>query len=151
MKIPFKLISLKFKTTTQDLNKKIENLEKAHENEKIELKNEYNNNINKQKELMNKNELTFTQKSYRLLTHRATIVKFLLTAVIGFSTYMLFIKISYGLARMEASPYLGILIGAVVEVFACLTTTVLISSRLGRKGSFIIMMTLTIVFHAVAF
>ena len=97
--------------------------------------------------IVHKNELSFPRKLYQLLTHRATIVKFLLTAVIGFITYMLYIKISYGLAMMDnASPYLGILVGAIVETISCLTNNVLISSRLGRKGSFIIMMTLTIIF-----
>ena len=103
--------------------------------------------LNQSTKIILKNELSFPRRLYQLLTHRATIVKVLLTAIIGFITYMLFIKISYGLAMMDnASPYLCILVGAIVEAISCLTNNLLISGRFGRKGSFIIMMTLTIIF-----
>jgi len=58
---------------------------------------------------------------------------------------MLYIKISYGLAVMDISPYLGILIGAVVEAIGYVTGSLLISTRLARKGSFILMMIFTII------
>ncbi|CAF3334801.1 unnamed protein product [Rotaria socialis] len=95
--------------------------------------------------LSHKNELTYSQKSYRLFFRRATIIKLLLTAVIGFTTLMIYIKISFSLAMLNISPHLGIFIGAVVEAIGCLISTVLISSRLGRKGSFILTMSLTII------
>ena len=95
--------------------------------------------------LTQKNEVTFLQKSYQLFMHRATIFKLLISGLIGFTTLMLYIKISYGLAMMNMSPYLGILIGAVVEATSYITSSFLISTRLGRKGSFFIMMCLTII------
>jgi hypothetical protein len=95
--------------------------------------------------LAQKNEVTFLQKSYQLLIHRATIFKLLISGLIGFTTLMLYIKISYGLAMMDISPYLGILIGAVVEATSYITSSFFISTRLGRKGSFFIMMGLTII------
>jgi hypothetical protein len=94
--------------------------------------------------ITHKNEGTFIQKSYQLLTHRETILHLLITALIGFTTMMLYFKISYGLAMLDASPYLGILLGAIVEATSYITSSLLISTGLGRKGSFIIMMSLTI-------
>lgn len=91
-----------------------------------------------------KNELVYIQKSYHLLINRKTLVKLLLTAIIGFTTLMIYIKISFSLAVMNKSPYLGICIGAIVEAVSCITSSILISSKLGRKGSFIITMSLTI-------
>ncbi|CAF3934588.1 unnamed protein product [Rotaria sordida] len=90
-------------------------------------------------------ESAFSQNSYQLLIHRTTIVKLILTATIGFTTLMIYFKISYGLAMMDTSPYLGILLGAIVETISYITSSLLISSRLGRKGSFILMMSLTII------
>ncbi|CAF1677994.1 unnamed protein product [Rotaria magnacalcarata] len=95
--------------------------------------------------LAQKNELTYSQKSYRLFFRRATIIKLLLAAMIGFTTLMIYIKISFSLAMLNISPHLGIFIGAVVEAISCLISSVLISSRLGRKGSFILTMSLTII------
>jgi putative MFS transporter len=46
---------------------------------------------------------------------------------------------------MDISPYLGILIGAVVEAAGYITGSLLISTKLARKGSFILMMILTII------
>ncbi len=91
-----------------------------------------------------KNEITSRRKSHELLTHRVTLLKLVITALIGFTTLMLYVQISYGLAMLDVSPYLGILIGAIVEAASYVTSSLLISTRLGRKGSFIIMMSLTI-------
>ena len=90
-------------------------------------------------------KVTVVQKLRQILTHRQTVVKLLITALLGFTTLMLYIKISYGLAGMDISPYLGILIGAVVEALGYVSGSLLINTRLGRKGSFIVMMTLTII------
>lgn len=95
--------------------------------------------------LATSNEATFQQRIYRLLSHRSTILKILITALIGFTTLFVYIKISYGLAMMKVSPYLGILIGAIVEATGYTTSSFLISTKLGRKGSFTTMMSLTIV------
>ena len=89
-------------------------------------------------------QVTFFQKSYRLLSQRAAIVKLLISGLIGFTTLMLYVKISYGLTTLNVSPYLAILIGAIVEAASYVTSYLLISTRLGRKGSFLIMMSLTI-------
>ncbi|CAF1507066.1 unnamed protein product, partial [Rotaria sp. Silwood1] len=85
--------------------------------------------------LTHKKQLTSFQKSYQLIINRTTIIKLLLTAIIGFTTLMIYIKISYSLAMMDTSPYLGILIGAIVEAISYITSSLLISSRLGRKAS----------------
>ncbi|CAF1506995.1 unnamed protein product, partial [Rotaria sp. Silwood1] len=95
--------------------------------------------------LTHKKQLTSFQKSYQLIINRTTIIKLLLTAIIGFTTLMIYIKISYSLAMMDTSPYLGILIGDIVEAISYITSSLLISSRLGRKGSFILMMSLTMI------
>ncbi|CAF3966181.1 unnamed protein product [Adineta steineri] len=95
--------------------------------------------------LSNDNQVTFFQKLRQILSHRPTVVRLLISALLGFTTLMLYIKISYGLAVMKISPYLGILIGAVVEGAGYVTGSLLISTRLARKGSFILMMILTII------
>ena len=89
-------------------------------------------------------ELTVFQKSYQILTHGPTVMKLLIIALLGFTTLMLYIRISYSLAAMAISPYLGILIGAVVEAAGYVTGSLLITTRLARKGSFAAMMLLTI-------
>ncbi|CAF4819925.1 unnamed protein product, partial [Rotaria magnacalcarata] len=57
--------------------------------------------------LSNQKELTFLQKAHQILPHRSTVIKLLITALLGFTTLMLYIKIRYGLAAMSISPYLG--------------------------------------------
>lgn len=88
---------------------------------------------------------SFFKQTRHILTHRPTVVKLLIIALLGFTTLMLYIKISYGLAVMNMSPYLGILIGAIVEAAGYVTGSILISTKLARKGSFILMMILTII------
>lgn len=90
-------------------------------------------------------ETTFLKKFYYLLTHRITLIRLFLAAIIGFMTLMIYLKLSYNLAAMNVSPHLAILIGAFVEVVSCIASYLLLSSRLGRKGSFVIMMLLTII------
>ncbi|CAF1574288.1 unnamed protein product [Rotaria sordida] len=91
------------------------------------------------------NKLKFSRKVYQILTHRPTIVKLLTTALLGFTTMMLYIKISYGLAGMSISPYIAILIGAAVEAAGYIAGSLLISTRLARKGSCMVMVILTII------
>ncbi|CAF2162906.1 unnamed protein product [Rotaria magnacalcarata] len=95
--------------------------------------------------LSNQKELTFLQKAHQILAHRSTVIKLLITALLGFTTLMLYIKIRYGLAAMSISPYLGILIGAAVEAGGYVTGSLLISTRLARKGSFILVTSVTII------
>ncbi|CAM4818554.1 unnamed protein product [Rotaria magnacalcarata] len=95
--------------------------------------------------LSNQKELTFLQKAHQILPHRSTVIKLLITALLGFTTLMLYIKIRYGLAAMSISPYLGILIGAAVEAGGYVTGSLLISTRLARKGSFILVTSVTII------
>ena len=90
-------------------------------------------------------QITFCQKSQQILTHGPTVIKLLIIALLGFTTLMVYIKISYGLAVMDISPYIGILIGAVVEAAGYVTGSLLIATKLARKGSFILMMILTII------
>jgi hypothetical protein len=95
--------------------------------------------------LSNNNQVTTLQKIHQILTHRPTVVKLLIVALLGFTTLMLYIKISYSLAVMKMSPYLGILIGAVVEAAGYITGSLLITTKLARKGSFILTTLLTII------
>ena len=90
-------------------------------------------------------QMSFREKSYQLFSHRRTIFQLIVALLIGFTTLMLYVKISFGLALLDMSPYLWIVIGAIVEAASYVTSSVLISTRLGRKGSFLLMMSLTIV------
>lgn len=106
----------------------------------------YQSFIRNQPVILSHNEKTgFCQKTHQIITHRPTAIKLLIIALLGFTTLMLYIKLSYGLAVIDISPYLGILIGAVVEAVGYITGSILISTRLARKGSFILMMILTII------
>jgi MFS family permease len=88
---------------------------------------------------------TACQRFRQIATHKPTLVKLAIIAMIGFVNLMLYIKISYGLAAMNVSPYIGICIGAIVEAAGYVTGSLLITTRLARKGSFIIMMIPTII------
>ncbi|CAF1378673.1 unnamed protein product [Rotaria magnacalcarata] len=90
-------------------------------------------------------QLSFFQKTREILAHRSMIVKLLITGLLGFTTLMLYIKISYGLATMSISPYLGMLVGGALEAAGCITGSLLIRTRLGRKGSFRLVATVTII------
>ena len=74
----------------------------------------------------------------------AIVIRLLVVVLLGVISLMLYYKSSYGLAAVTMSPYLSILIGAILEAVSYLTTSILISSKLGRKGSLIIMMSVTI-------
>jgi MFS family permease len=93
--------------------------------------------------IVTKKQLTFTQKFKQLVSHRTTIWRILITALIAFTETLLYYKISYGLAAMKISPYIGMLIGAAVEVVGYISATVLMSTRLGRKYSLIVLTGLT--------
>ncbi|CAF4020459.1 unnamed protein product [Rotaria magnacalcarata] len=89
----------------------------------------------------------YLAKDWQLLKwiNTAFVGLLLITALLGFTTLMLYIKIRYGLAAMSISPYLGILIGAAVEAGGYVTGSLLISTRLARKGSFILVTSVTII------
>ncbi|UJR36484.1 hypothetical protein I4U23_029207 [Adineta vaga] len=95
--------------------------------------------------LSHENEMTFLQKAQQILSHRPVIIRLAIAGLLGFISLLLYIKISFGLAVMKISPYLGILIGAIVEAAGYITGNVLISTKLGRKGSFVLTMTLTVI------
>ncbi|CAF4132872.1 unnamed protein product [Rotaria socialis] len=63
-----------------------------------------------------------------------------LCALIGCVTMLLYIKISYGLGAMSdaVSPYWNIIIGAIVEGIGYILGSISITTRLGRKYSFIV-------------
>jgi hypothetical protein len=87
--------------------------------------------------------MSFFKQARQLLSRRPTVIKLLIIDLLGFTTYLLYYEISYGFEVMNISPYLGILIGAVVEAVGYISGSLLIGTRLGRKGTFIIMMGLT--------
>lgn len=66
-------------------------------------------------------------------------------SLIAFITMLLYIKVSYGLARMNdaINPYLNIVIGAIVEAIGYLTANYLMETKLGRKYALIIYACLT--------
>lgn len=94
---------------------------------------------------LNEEKVPCCAKVQQFFRDKSTLLKLVIIALIGFSSMLLYIKISYGLAVMNISPYLGILIGAVVEAAGYVTGSILISTRIGRRGSFILMMILTII------
>lgn len=76
---------------------------------------------------------------------RRNALKISICALLGFTTLLVYIKLSFGLAEMNSSPFFSILLGALLEAISYVTCSLLISSRLGRKGSLTLMMSLTIV------
>lgn len=94
--------------------------------------------------LTHQEKTSFLQKAGRMLTNKSMVIKLLISGIMGFTTMLLYIKISYGLAVMDISPYLGILIGAIVEAAGYIAGSILIATAMGRKGSFILMMFLTV-------
>jgi Na+/melibiose symporter-like transporter len=91
-------------------------------------------------------EVILLKNTHRALFHRSTVLTLLITCLISLTTIMIYFQISYGLSVMNTSPYLAILVAAVVEAISYLTSSLLITTKLGRKGSFIILMSLTILF-----
>lgn len=81
----------------------------------------------------NGTEMNFSQKIQQLFCHRVMLKHLCISCSMAFTGMLLFIKISYGLATMNISPYAGILIGAVVEVMGYISASLLMSTRLGRK------------------
>ena len=94
---------------------------------------------------VNEEKQTFAVKIRQLVCHRATTKRLLISNLIAFTGMLLFIKISYGLATMKISPYLGIVIGAAVEIIGYIIANILMSTRLGRKRSLMIFTGLTCV------
>ncbi|CAF0956342.1 unnamed protein product [Rotaria sordida] len=92
-----------------------------------------------------KEKMPFLKQIRQLLSHRPSIIKLFIIDVIGFTTYLLYYEISYGLEVINISPYLGVLIGAVVEALGYISSSLLMVTRLGRKGTFVIMLALTAV------
>ncbi|CAF0957226.1 unnamed protein product [Adineta ricciae] len=96
--------------------------------------------------LISRQDSIFPQITSPLLRNRKIILQLLIVCLMSLTLLMIYFQISYGLAMMDVSPYLAILIGAVCEAFSYITSSILISTKLARKGSFIFTMCLTIVF-----
>ncbi|UJR16971.1 hypothetical protein I4U23_003869 [Adineta vaga] len=96
-------------------------------------------------ELNIETKTSFRKEVRQLFSHKSSLIKLLITCFLGFTTYMLYYEISYDLEVINISPYLGVLIGAVVEAIGYISGSALIVTRLGRKGTFAIMMSLTAV------
>ncbi|CAF2033598.1 unnamed protein product [Rotaria magnacalcarata] len=93
----------------------------------------------------NERKIPFHQQLRQLFSNRNSLIKLFIINLIGFTTYLLYYEISYGLEVLNISPYIGILIGAVVEAAGYISSSLLIVTKLGRKGSFILMLGLTTV------
>ncbi|CAF2602466.1 unnamed protein product [Rotaria sp. Silwood2] len=91
----------------------------------------------------NERKISFLKQLRQLLSQRTSIIKLLIINLLGFTTYLLYYEISYGLEVINISPYLGILIGAVVEAVGYISSSLLMVTKLGRKGTFVIMLGLT--------
>ncbi|CAF1375501.1 unnamed protein product, partial [Didymodactylos carnosus] len=82
-------------------------------------------------------KLSLGSKIKRLLTHSPTMLKLLISAAIGFTTMLLYMKIAYGLAAMkDTNPYVNIIMGALVESAGYLSAWLLMN-KIGRKRSFL--------------
>ena len=92
---------------------------------------------------MNEKNQKFVDTVRQLVCRRTTIQRLLISSLMAFTGMLLYIKISYGLAAMNISPYINILIGAVVEILAYIIANILMSTRLGRKYSSMIFTGLT--------
>lgn len=92
---------------------------------------------------VNQEKFTVTHKIRQLICHQETAKRLLVSSLLAFTGMLLYIKISYGLATMNISPYIGILIGAAVEIVAYIAASILMSTRLGRKYSLMIFTGLT--------
>ena len=91
----------------------------------------------------NKAQMPFTAKAIRVLTHVPTMSKLVISAIIGFVTLLIYLKISYSLGAMtEIDPYLNLVIGAVGEALGYLAPGLLMI-RFGRKPIFITFQILT--------
>jgi MFS family permease len=66
-------------------------------------------------EVSNEMKTSFFKQVRQLLSHRPTVIKVLITDLLGFTTYLLYYEIGYGFEVMNISLYLGVFIGAVVE------------------------------------
>jgi len=104
-------------------------------------------NHRKEKDMNQKTKikLSFFAKIHRFLTHIPTMSKLLISGFLGFTTLLLYFKISYNLGAMdEIDPYLSIIIGAVVEVIGYIVPC-LFMIRYGRKPVFILFLIATII------
>ncbi|CAF3868638.1 unnamed protein product [Rotaria sp. Silwood1] len=100
------------------------------------------------KELLNQEQINhvkipFKEKILKLITNRILIQRFIITSIIAFTGMLLFIKISYGLAVMNISPYIAMTIGSIVEICGYISANIVMSGRLGRKYSFMMFTGLT--------
>lgn len=93
----------------------------------------------------NERKISFFQQIRQLFSNKHSIIKLFVVSLIGFTTYLLYYEISYGLEVLNISPYLGVLIGAIVEAIGYISGSALMVTKLGRKGTFIIMLGLTAV------
>ncbi|CAF0867627.1 unnamed protein product [Rotaria sordida] len=96
------------------------------------------------KQLIYNPRLCLLSRKHASRTNKELILYFLprlsLCAFIGCVTMLLYIKISYGLGAMSdvVSPYSNIIIGAIVEGIGYISASILITTKLGRKYSFIV-------------
>ncbi|CAF2057042.1 unnamed protein product [Rotaria magnacalcarata] len=95
-------------------------------------------------ELIHNRRLSMLSRKYASRSSKDIIFHHLprlsLCALIGCVTMLLYIKISYGLGAMSdaVSPYWNIIIGAIVEAIGYILASISITTRLGRKYSFIV-------------
>ncbi|CAF2873480.1 unnamed protein product [Rotaria sp. Silwood2] len=101
------------------------------------------------KQLIYNPRLALLSRKHASRTSKELILHYLprlsICAFIGCVTMLLYIKISYGLGAMSdaVSPYWNIIIGAIVEGIGYICASILITTKLGRKYSFILFSILT--------
>jgi hypothetical protein len=100
------------------------------------------------KELLNKENINpiktkLREKLIKILTNRILVQRLIITSIMAFIGMFLFIKISYGLALMNISPYISMTIGSIVEIIGYISANFIMSTRLGRKYSYMIFTGLT--------
>ena len=67
-------------------------------------------------------------------------LRFFISGLIAAVTMLLYIKATYGLALMNStiSPYVSVILGAIVESIGYVSATYMMTTRLGRKYSFMV-------------
>lgn len=137
---PLFYLSKRDYTNLEKSLKKISGFNKRNENDWL---SDYQEFIHEHQRKENETQNSFLQQAIETFRVGSLRLKLLVSALTGFTTLMLYIKISYGLTSMDISPYLGILIGAAVEAIGYISGSLLINTRLARKGSFTLLMIFT--------
>ncbi|CAF3888681.1 unnamed protein product [Rotaria sp. Silwood1] len=77
-------------------------------------------------EQINHMKIPLKEKILKLITNRMLIQRLIITSIIAFTEMFSFIKISYGLAVMNISPYIAMTIGSIIEICGYISANIFI-------------------------